>query len=543
MMEKEDKEVIGLKHIIVSYMLYWRLFLGAFIIAVLLACLYLIFYPKTYTIKSRVLIQDESISTGNGGNVSLGDAAGLMKSFGLGGNVSGAINMDDEQAIFESHELLNEVVTRLGLNVCYLKPYSWEYKMYEDSPIEISLDSITNSTLDKSITFHVIVSGDNIRLTGKTNSEKKTYTFTSLPATFSFSTYNFILNCGRGYQKGMDIDMKIKIYPSSWIAEDLSKDINMDTYSDNSNIIEFEYDDYERKRGIDILNMLARVYNLRADTIKNKDSYALIHFLDGRINTVIDELIKIEQTIEKYKMQNEMTDIEFDLQFYADQMKELQSRIIELESQSYSIDLILDFIENPQNKYNLIPLIISSSESEKGNNPITTYNETLIERQKLIQSSTNDNPILLTLNKQIEKMRESVHLSISNMKENLKLNLQDLQNKENMLRKKMGNVPTQEREYLEYKRQQEILQGVYLVLLQKREEAFLNIGQNRDKALIVDNAYSQSLPIAPRKLYAAIFVFILTIALPVIFLFCKELIISLKEEFFKAQKSINRKAK
>ena len=144
--------------------------------------------------------------------------------------------------------------------------------------------------------------------------------------------------------------MKIKIYPSSWIAEDLSKDINMDTYSDNSNIIEFEYDDYERKRGIDILNMLARVYNLRADTIKNKDSYALIHFLDGRINTVIDELIKIEQTIEKYKMQNEMTDIEFDLQFYADQMKELQSRIIELESQSYSIDLILDFIENPQNK-------------------------------------------------------------------------------------------------------------------------------------------------------------------------------------------------
>ncbi len=536
MMDKEDKEVIGLKHIIISYMLYWRLFLGTFIIAVLLACLYLIFYPKTYTIKSRVLIQDESITTGNGGNVSLGDAAGLMKSFGLGGNVSGAINIDDEQAIFESHDLLNEVVTRLGLNVCYLKPYSWNYNIYENYPIKISLDSITNQTLDKSIKFHIKISGDNIKLIGKTNNEKKTFTFTSLPIAFTFANYNFVLNYGSGYRKGMDVNMKMEVYPSSWIAEDLSKDINMDTYSDNSNIIEFEYNDYEKKRGIDILNMLTTVYNLRADTIKNKDSYNLIHFLDGRINVVVDELIKIEQTIEKYKMQNEMTDIEFDLQFYADQMKELQSRIIELESQSYSIDLILDFIGNSQNKYSLIPFIVASSEGEKGNNPITTYNEALIERQRLIQSSTEDNPVLLTLNKQIEKMRESVHLSISNMKENLKLNLQDLQKKENILREKMGEVPTQEREYLEYKRQQEILQGVYLVLLQKREEAFLNIGQNRDKALIVDKAFSQSLPIAPRKLYAAIFVFVLTIILPVIFLFCKEQFVSLKEEFIKMKK-------
>lgn len=36
---------------------------------------------------------------------------------------------------------------------------------------------------------------------------------------------------------------------------------------------------------------------------------------------------------------------------------------------------------------------------------------------------------------------------------------------------KMGNVPTYEREYLDLKRQQEVLQGVYLILLQKEKRS------------------------------------------------------------------------
>ena len=98
---------------------------------------------------------------------------------------------------------------------------------------------------------------------------------------------------------------------------------------------------------------------------------------------------------------------------------------------------------------------------------------------------------------------------------------------------KMGSVPTQERTYLDYKRQQEIYQGVYLVLLQKREEEMLKIGRDMNRGLVIDAAFSKSLPIAPRKLYAAIAMVLFTIAVPVGYLFVKEQYLSLKEAYLK----------
>ena len=95
----------------------------------------------------------------------------------------------------------------------------------------------------------------------------------------------------------------------------------------------------------------------------------------------------------------------------------------------------------------------------------------------------------------------------------------------------MNVYPQAERTYVELKRQQEIVQGVYLILLQKREETALVLGQQQDKARILDTAYVKSKPIAPRKLYAAIGMLLLTLVIPVVYLFVKEQTGSLLEEF------------
>ena len=64
---------------------------------------------------------------------------------------------------------------------------------------------------------------------------------------------------------------------------------------------------------------------------------------------------------------------------------------------------------------------------------------------------------------------------IDNTKKGLTLTRDDLKKKEQMLLNKMGAIPQQERVYVDLKRQQEIYQGVYLVLLQKKEDAALKI--------------------------------------------------------------------
>ena len=152
-MEMKDNETIGLKTLIVNYLLHWKLFVGAFLFALIPACLYLIYYPRTYEIWASVQIQEDKEM--GGGGFGLGEAAGLMKSFGLGGVGGGAINMDDELSALTSNQLIKEMVLELGLNVEYTKPFSFGYRLYKQSPFVMTTDSLTNARLDREVEFVV----------------------------------------------------------------------------------------------------------------------------------------------------------------------------------------------------------------------------------------------------------------------------------------------------------------------------------------------------------------------------------------------------
>lgn len=534
---QQDNEVISLKFIIISYLRYWGLFLAAFCVSLIFAILYLVFYPTTYELKARFKIQDD---TGlSSGNMALGDAAGLMKSFGLSGATNGAITIDDELAVLESHSVWLDVVKRLGLNAEYVEPRTWNYKIYKDTPFIMMADSSTLESQEKDIEFHIKnYKTGKVKVDAKSKDHKQSYDIESLPATISFGKDRFVLSHGPAYTQGQSAELYITMRPAGFVGDDLAKNIEMDTYSDNSSTIDCAFRDYERQRGIDILNTLIDIYNTRADSIKDKDAFKTITFLDGRIHKVISELSEVERIIERYKKDNKMTDLEHDVQFYVDQMKELQSKIVELEGQGHAIRFMEEFVQDPANKYNLVPVLMSVQEGEKGSS-ISSYNELLIERQRMLQNSKEDNPLFAVMDKQLNQMRNSVCLTIKNAQNSLALTLKDLKSKEEEILSKMGDVPSQERQYINYKREQEIAQGVYLILLQKREEAMLQMGKALDRALIVDAGYAESIPVAPRKLYAALAMMLFTIAFPVIYLFCRDRIVELKEEYYRTKKQMN----
>ena len=128
--DANDKEVIGLRHIIIYYLRYWKLFAAAFAVSLVGALLYLLLVPKTYEIAASIQVQDERDLISSGSGFGLGEAAGLMKSFGLGGSNVGGINMDDELMVLNSNDLVRKMVLDLGINVEYSKPFSLGYKLY-----------------------------------------------------------------------------------------------------------------------------------------------------------------------------------------------------------------------------------------------------------------------------------------------------------------------------------------------------------------------------------------------------------------------------
>lgn len=520
---QKDNETISLRKIIVSYIHHWRVFVIAAFISLIPAILYLILYPKTFEMMSSMRIQEERGI--GGGGVGMGEAAGFMKSFGLSGTSASIVNIDDELVSLTSNRLLKKTVLKLGLNVTYSKPYSY-YNLYEDSPIKVIPDSIAQESLDSAISFSIKKgSNGDIRIKMKSG---ETFTFKSLPVILELKQGNFeIVSCDVS-QDAFDLDVSVR--PAGWVAEEMSKTFIIEEYSKSSNTIELSCTDHSKRRGVDVLNVLMTEYNNDAKNLKEKENKKTEFFLKDRIDGIMLELNDVERLIETYKIKNKMTDIEHDMLFYIESMKDLRQKIIELESQEHVIGLIDTYVKNPDNKYNLIPALLSVQEGEKGG-AISSYNEALIERDRIMKTSKNNNPLLEIMDGQIDKLRESVYLTIDNAKKSIQYVLTDLRKKENDILSQMGNVPTYEREYLDLKRQQEILQGVYLILLQKREEIALSQGQDRDKGLIVDYAYVKKSPIGPRKLFAAIFVFLFTLIIPLLYLFIKEQTIALINEY------------
>ena len=128
-MEVKDNETLDLRTLFIQYLLHWKLIIGAGFFSLIVAILYLVLYPKTYEATAQILLQDDrdNLSSGNFG---LGEAAGLMKSFGISSASGSSVVLDDELVILTSNQLVREMVTKLGIYVDYSEPYSLGYRLY-----------------------------------------------------------------------------------------------------------------------------------------------------------------------------------------------------------------------------------------------------------------------------------------------------------------------------------------------------------------------------------------------------------------------------
>ncbi|MDR0795082.1 MAG: tyrosine protein kinase [Tannerella sp.] len=529
-MEKQDKENVGLMPIIVEYLRHWKFIVCSGIISLILGILYLVIYPKTYETMARIQVRENNdmMSTGSFG---LGEAAGMMKSFGLGGLASKAgISIDDEISTLYSSTLMSDMVTQLGLYVEYKKPYIFWFSMYGEEPVQVTCDPGTLANLEESIKFKISVTANgDIQIITKTKNESHKFLFDSFPAVVDVKQGRFTIT-GNPASKETSFKINAEVSPPSWVAEMLSDEINIEDYSNTSNMIEFTFRDHQRQRAKDILNTLITLYNKDAYSYKKRIGDSSLDFLRGRIESVTTGLSDIEQKIEIYKTANQLTDVMFDIQYYAEYMRDLKIKIIEQEVQTTLIDELDAFIKKPENKYALIPAVFTSaSDMEMG--PVSLYNVTLLDRERMLKSATPENPSVINLNMQVDKLRESVFQMIESSNAAAMKIRKNLEEQEKQLISRRSSVPAQERVYVDYKRQQEIFQGVYLILLQKQEEIALSIGQDIEKAKLIDAAFIKKKPVQPRKIYAAIGIVLLTFIISVSRLFMKSIYLSMKEEF------------
>ena len=526
-MENKDRENVSLKGIFVKYLRRWKLFLAVFILSFIPAFLYLTLYPRTYEFATSILLQEENDSPMSG--LGLGGAAGLMKSFGIGSG-SSSINVDDEMEILASNRLFRLMIQTLGINVNYSKPFSL-YKMYHEAPLKLSVDSATMANLQDEYRFTVSVAPGRIKVNVKTwlSGLNETFTYASLPAVVKIDRQTFMLDFDNDGSPTNTFKLKIRVSPASWMAEALKKKIQIEDVTNASYVLLLTYSDHSRPRGLDILNTLINEYNHDMEAFKQLEAGKTMMFVNSRITEIVTALEKVETNIQEFKTKNDMTLLESDVLLYSDLFKELKTALTETEMKAYSIDLLDNYIKDPENINKAIPSVFSVTEGEKG--VINEYNKAIGEREKILMNSNEANLMVQMANTQVDVYRKSVIAMIDNARASISKELASLQSQENDLMKKFKSVPEKEREYVGFVRDQEILHGIYLLMLQKREETILSISKQLDRARVIEPPYIKKKPLAPRKLYTGIAIIILTLVVPVGYLFAKDLISSIKEEY------------
>lgn len=201
---------------------------------------------------------------------------------------------------------------------------------------------------------------------------------------------------------------------------------------------------------------------------------------------------------------------------------EYEKKRAENSTQLRLVQFLAGYANNPDHAYEVLPVNVGLTDTGLAE-LINRYNEMLLERKRLLRSSQENNPVVVNLDASIRAMRSNVLTTISSVQRGLTITQADLERQAGKYAGRITNAPGQERQLVSISRQQEIKAGLYLMLLQKREENAITLASTANNARIVDEALADAIPVSPKGKMIYLVALILGIALPVAVIYIIEL--------------------
>ena len=511
---EQSEEQVNIQELLFRYLIHWPWFVVSIIICIACAWGYLRLTTPIYNISATVLIKDEK----KGGGASMSSD---LEKMGLEGFISSSSNVDNEIEVLRSKSLAREVVNNLGLFVTYMDEDEFPSKeLYHTSPVLVSLTHQEADKLLGRMEINMILQPTGVLGVQITVGEKEyRKQFDKLPAVFptdegtvAFFANNDTLSavCPENITKERHITAFIN-RPFSVLKEYVNS-LSIAPTSKTTSVVVISLENTNTRRGRDYINKLLEMYNINANNDKNEVAQKTAEFIDERIGIISKELGSTEQDLENFKRSAGITDLSSEAQIALTGNAEYEKKRVENQTQ---INLVMDLQRYMKgNEYEVLPSNIGLQDAASAG-AIDRYNQMLVERKRLLRTSTENNPTIINLDTSIRAMRTNVQATLDATLKGLQITKEDLAREASRYSRRINDAPTQERQFVSIARQQEIKSGLYLMLLQKREENAITLAATANNAKIIDEALADDNPISPKKTIVYLAALVLGVGLPV----------------------------
>ncbi len=506
---------LNFQTIFAALVLNWQWFLLSLVICVCGALIYLRYAEPVYQVSARMLIKEQDRRS---------NASQMLANVEDLGFLSNSSGIENEVEVLQSRILLRDVVKDLKIYTEYRREGRVHDAIdYQGQPVNVDLDPQHLDSLDYSLLevnkwlkLRIWREGKEYVVTGNTfENKEETSEFhqrlKSLPATFKTRLGTLTLTAAANKNWDEDKAYLVTIRPPMLVATQYLNQLTVAPSSKLTSIASLSLKDQNYRRGMDVLRQLAVCYNRQANADKNEVALRTEEFINERMSKISEELGSAESEIQRFKQQNSVTSLS-DAAQSVQMSNEFSARLSEANSQVEMLDYMREYVNNPKNKYKIIPSNVGVTDNAS-TSLINSYNQAVQDRNRLLKAASEEAPQVRTLTATIDELQASIQTALMQARRSADINRQGIQSQFSKFQGRVSAAPVQERVLNQVGRQQDVKSTLYMLLLQKREENSIALAATADNGKLIDEPLNEG-QVSPKKIIVLASALVLAFAIP-----------------------------
>lgn len=480
----EDDKPIAFNDLMVKYLKHWPWFILSCALFLTMGHFYGKYAPRIYTSEAKIKILDSDEETK------------VIQKDVISNSQNLKLNLENHIEVLKSNRFLNNVVNDLNLDIDYFEYSDFIYQQIESAPFVV-VKNVTDQELEKPLEFEIRMYADGYHITDKPGKKYVVPYDIGKEALKDILPFGVSLMEDTNITRFRDNKYKVVLKPRTYAAMELSEKLNISTSEKESDVLSLSLKGQSKNLSEAILNAIVRHFEMDGIEDRQLVSKRTLEIIDERFNSLSRELDSIESRKMNFKVAQNLSYIETDASANLQRKSGADAEILKLETQISLLRLLKKTVTK-KGDYNLLPADIGLANSAL-NSLVDKYNAMASERQKLELSVSANHPRLKNLSELLDYAKDNIAKTVKVYESQLAISRKQLNKQSSEVDNSYAEIPEQERVLRAIERQQSIKENLYLLLLEKREEAAIDYAATSSSVKVIDYALTSIKPIWPKK--------------------------------------------